>query len=48
MTETFCKHVCGILGAFYVEKFNLLVPDELIDAFVVDVNVLVAMFSHRI
>ena len=48
MTETFREHVCRILRAFNIEEFNLLVPDELVDAFVADVNMLVAMFSHRI
>ena len=48
MTKTFHEHVCGILRAFYIEKFNLLVPDELVDAFVANVNMFVVMFCHRV
>ena len=48
MTETFCEHICGILRAFNIEEFNFLVPNELVDAFVADVIMLVVMFSHRI
>ena len=48
MPKTFHEHICRILRAFNVEEFDLLVPDELIDTFVVDIDVLVAIFSHRI
>ena len=48
MTKTFCKHVCGILRAFNIEEFYLLISDKLVDAFVSDINMLIAMFHHRI
>ena len=48
MAETFREHICRIFGAFSVEEFNLLVSDELVDIFVSDINVLVAIFSHRV
>ena len=48
MTKTFHKHICRIFGAFNIEEFNLLVSDKFIDAFMVYINVLVAIFSPRI